>query len=351
MQQAEPSNPAGNSQLTPLAVVTRADRVESVHAGTIVVADASGRTIASVGNPETIAYFRSSAKPFQAIPLIESGAADAFKFTDAELALCCASHHAEPRHQQQVAAMLGKIGLSIETLQCGISLPGDQAEAARVQTGVVAPSPLQCDCSGKHTGMLAVCVHLGYSVTDYLDMHHPLQVHIRQIMAEVLRVPSGSIAMARDGCSLPTFGASIRSFAQAYATLAAPSGSGSGHAAALDRLRHAMMTHPENVSGTGSFVTGIMEIGGGRIVAKTGAEGLICLGVPDASVGIAIRVADGSFRVHPEVVAETLRQLGLMDELFFSTVIERHPSTLLNHNGWEVGEIRPSFTLSMSAVA
>jgi L-asparaginase II len=331
--------------LVPVAEVTRGDCVESIHAGTIVVADAHGRLVASAGAPDTFAYFRSSAKPFQAIPVIESGAADGFGFTPAELALCCASHHAEPSHQRQVAAMLKKIGLSPQHLQCGIPLPSNQAEAARVTTGEVAPSPLQCDCSGKHAGMLAVCMHEGYDVATYLKNEHPLQIQILRIIGEVLRVPVDAIAPAKDGCSLPTFGSSVATFARSYATLADPKGSDSLHQKALDRLRSAMMAHPENVSGSGSFVTDLMALASGRIVAKTGAEGLICIGIPEASLGIAIRIADGSFRVHPEVVIETLRQLGLMDDVFFATLSERHPPIVRNHNGWAVGEYRPVFSL------
>jgi L-asparaginase II len=350
MQRTSLPNASASFQLSPIAAVTRGDCVESIHAGTIAVADATGSLRASAGDPETFAYFRSSAKPFQAIPLIESGAADALAITDAELALCCASHHAEPAHQWQVAALLNRIGLSPDHLQCGIPLPANAEEATRVRSGEVAPSPLHCDCSGKHSGMLAASLHLGYSLWDYLNAQHPLQLQIRQVLTELLRVPADSIAIGFDGCSLPTFGSTIASFARAYATLADPSGSESPHADALNRLRNAMVSHPLNVSGTGSFVTDIMAISEGRIVAKSGAEGLICLGVPEASIGIAIRIADGSFRAHPAVVIETLRQLDLMDEQFFGALAARHPLAVRNHNGWTVGEIRPVFTLAAVAV-
>src|SRR5262249_52393777 len=149
---------------TLLAEVTRGEAVESVHVGTIAVVNANGDLVAWAGDPTNFAYFRSSAKPFQAIPLVESGAADAFGFTPAEMALCCASHHAEPHHQREVAAMLAKLGLTEAALRCGSPLPGDEAEQGRVLAGLVAPSPLQCDCSGKHTGMLATCRHLGYPI-------------------------------------------------------------------------------------------------------------------------------------------------------------------------------------------
>jgi L-asparaginase II len=337
-------------RLAPLAQVTRGDRLESIHAGTIVVVEAGRGTVATVGSPETFAYFRSSAKPFQAIPVIESGAADAFGLTPAELALCCASHHAEPAHQEQVAVMLARIGLGPEHLLCGLPLPANPAEAARVSTGTVRPSPLHCDCSGKHAGMLAVCMHRGYPIDTYLDRDHPVQLDIAAVMSEMLARPLDDISLATDGCSLPTFGSTIASFARAYAALAAPETVDPGHSGALSRIRSAMTDHPTNVSGTNAFVSNLMALSDGRIVAKSGAEGLICFAVPEARLGIAIRVADGSFRAHPAIVIETLRQLGLMDEGFFDQLERHHPPTVRNHNGLDVGAIRPSFELSRIGV-
>lgn len=333
----------------PIAETTRGGIVESVHHGVVVAVDTSGEIVAASGDPDVVVFFRSSAKPFQAIPLIESGAADAFGLTPAELALACASHYGSPEHQRQVAAMLAKIGLSEADLQCGCSLPIDSDEAARIVAGTVAPSPLQCDCSGKHAGMLAAIVHEGMSKHDYLDPAHPLQQRILGIMAEVLHLPRAEIVLGTDGCSLPTFGAPMRAFATAFAALAAPTrvspGAGREHAAALTRLREAMTDHPENVSGHGDLVTDLMALSGGRVVAKSGAEGLICLAVPERGLGVAIRVHDGAFRVHPEVVLATLEQLDLLDAGTREAIAARHPSEIRNHNGWPVGEIRPAFRL------
>jgi len=334
---------------TILAEVTRGGAVESSHAGTIAVVDTNGRLVAWAGDPETFAYFRSSAKPFQAIPVIESGAADAYGFTPAELALCCASHYAEPHHQQEVAAMLAKLGLNEEALRCGIALPGDEEEAARILAGLVPRSPLQCDCSGKHTGMLATCVHLGYPIESYLDPEHPLQRTIRGIIAEVCRVPERSLRLAADGCSVPTFGTSIRAFATAYAALAQPervrAEAGGRHHVALYRLRNAMIAHPENVSGTGDLVTDLMALAGGRIAAKSGAEGLICLALPAHGLGVAIRIADGSFRALPVVVTGVIEQLQLIDSSVIGALMERHRPEVRNHNGWHVGDMRAAFLL------
>jgi L-asparaginase II len=335
--------------LSVIAETTRGGITESVHHGVVVAVDASGAIVASAGDPEQVVFFRSSAKPFQAIPVIESGAADAFGFTPAELALCCASHEGSPAHQAQVKAMLAKLGLTPDALQCGCPLTGDEAEAARITLGLVERTPLQCDCSGKHAGMLATIVHEGLSLDDYLDPQHPLQQRILGIMSKVMRVPVDEIVLGTDGCSLPTFAAPARAFATAYAALAAPetvpAGAGREHAAALNRLREAMTAYPVNVSGEGNLVATIMEVSEGRIAAKTGAEGLICLAIPERELGIAIRVADGTFRTHPVVVASTLKQLDILDEAQRQEILNRHSPELRNHKGRLVGEVRPVFTL------
>ncbi len=332
-----------------LAETTRGGIVESVHHGAIAVAHVSGDLIARAGDPARVVFYRSSAKPFQAIPVVESGAADRFGFSPRELALCCASHAGEPHHQAEVAAMLAKIGLGVEALRCGCVVPNNAAEGARVAAGVVPMSPLQCDCSGKHAGMLAVCVHDGLPTGTYLEPSHPLQRRILGIMAEVLRVPVGAIGLGTDGCSLPTFAAPVAAFACSWATLAdpeaAPAGQGREHAAALRRLAAAMVEAPENVAAEGAFVTDLMTLAGGRVVAKSGAEGLICLALPERGLGIAVRILDGSFRAHPVVVAELLRQLGALDEATLAAVEARHPAAIRNHNGWHVGELRAAFAL------
>jgi L-asparaginase II len=334
---------------TALAETTRGGIVESVHHGAIAVVDVAGNLVASAGDVERVFFYRSSAKPFQAIPVVESGAADRFGWTERELALCCASHSGEPHHQAEVRAMLASLGLTPDALQCGCVVPYNEAEGARVAAGLVELSPLQCDCSGKHAGMLATCVHEGLPIETYLDPAHPLQRRILGIMADVLRRPADTIVLGTDGCSLPTFAAPLRAFAASWATLAdpdaAPLGAGREHAPALRRLRAAMLAAPENVAGTDELVTDLMRLGEGRIVAKSGAEGLICLALPEHGLGVAIRVLDGSFRTHPVVVAETLRQLDLIDPATIDAILTAHSPAIRNHNRRHVGDIRPAFAL------
>jgi L-asparaginase II len=335
--------------VTPLVEITRGNLVESSHFGMIAVADPEGRLIAAAGDPETRTFFRSSAKPFQAVPLVESGAADRYGFTPAELALCCSSHDAAPWQQQAVAAMLERIGLGPDALQCGIAPPYDEQEAARVTLKEVPPTPLQCDCSGKHTGMLATCLQLGYSIESYLEPEHPLQQEIRRIMASVLRMEEGAIEIAPDGCSVPTFGAPIRSFATAYAALAAPERVapefGGRHAEALDRLRSAMAGHPRHIAGPGELDTDIIEVTSGRLIAKLGAEGLLCIAAPDDALGIAISILDGSERPRTAAALATLEQLDLLRDSEREELRDRQSTAVTNFNGWTVGEMRAAFQL------
>jgi len=190
--------------------------------------------------------------------------------------------------------------------------------------------------------MLASCLQLGYPLDSYLELEHPLQVTIRGLVGEACRVSAESLVIGIDGCSLPTFGSSLTAFARAFAELARPT----QHPAALTRLRAAMTAHPRNVGGDGEIDTSLMTVGGDNIVAKIGAEGLLCISVIDAGLGIAIRVADGSFRVLPEVAAACLRQLGVADDTMVSALRELHNPAVRNHNRIVVGERRATFELA-----
>ncbi len=332
-----------------IAEVTRGDIVESRHHGVVVVADVTGRLIASVGDPERVAYLRSSAKPFQAVPLVESGAADAFGFTEQEVAMACASHDATPLHQRVVARMLAKAGLDEDALRCGVTAPMDEQEQARIALGLKPTSQIQCECSGEHAGMVAACKHLGYPLESYNAPDHPLQQWLRQIVAEVTRVPEREIVLGTDGCSIPTFGVPIRAFAIAYAALAdpqrVPDGAGRRYAGSLNRLRDAMDAHPDMIAGDGNLDTDLMRLTSGKLVAKLGAEGVLCIGVPERGLGIAIVMDDGSTRGQGPATVAVLEQLELADARTLAKIREQHSDGVKNFAGKTVGELRPAFTL------
>ena len=334
-----------------LAKITRGELVESTHPGLVVVADVTGRLLACHGDSEHAAYFRSAAKPFQAVPLVESGAADVFGFGPEELALACASHDATPAHQRGVARMLDKIGLDEDALRCGVAPPPDPQEAARITLGLKAQSQLQCECSGEHAGMLAACLHLGYPLESYTEPDHPLQARIREVVAQVLRLPEDDLVIGTDGCRIPTFAAPVASFAVAYATLAdpkqAPAGAGRELAKSLERLREAMTAHPTLVGGEETLDSDIMALSQGHIVAKLGAEGLLCLAVPERGLGIAIAADDGSSRALGPAAVAVIEQLDLATSAVVDTLRERHVETVKTFGGESVGEMCPAFQLEV----
>jgi L-asparaginase II len=335
-----------------LAEVTRGDVVESVHRGAVVVMDVEGRLVASAGDVDHVTYFRSAAKPFQAIPVIESGAAEAFGFTEREVALSCSSHDSTPDHQRGVARMLEKIGLHEDDLRCGISPIADEQEQARSVLGLVWPSQLQCECSGEHAGMLAACKQLGYPLETYVERDHPLQRRILEIVATVLGMAEDEVILGTDGCSIPTFAAPIRRFAFAYATLACPQQSpiknDAGLVEAIDRMREAMVAYPVMIGNEGVLDTEIMQATGGRIVAKLGAEGLLCLAVPERGWGITITSDDGMPRGLGPAAIATLEQLELADDRALCALRELFAGAVPSFKGKPVGTVRPALQLEFA---
>ncbi len=334
-------------QTESLVEVTRGGRVESEHRGAVAVVNADGRLMAHIGDVELVSYLRSSAKPFQLLPLVESGAADRFGFTDVELAVIAGSHSGEPRHVAAVQSILNKIGLSEDALQCGIHVPFNADAAKALRAAGREPSILHNNCSGKHSGMLAQAVDRSLSTHDYLDPQHPVQITIRQRLAELGGIPFDEVGVGVDGCSAPCFALPLRAAALAFARLAEAREGG------LWRVARAMLDHPEMVAGEGRLDTDLMRAVPGRLASKGGAEGYHGMGIvmKDGSVlGVAIKTADGDGKRggHP-VVIEVLRQLGVLDDEALSKLRSYHTWPITNHRGLEVGEVRATFKLIRDA--
>jgi L-asparaginase II len=331
-------------QTETLVEVTRGGRVESEHCGAIAVVDAAGKLIAHLGDVQLVSYLRSSAKPFQLLPLIESGAADRFGFTDAELAVIAGSHSGEPRHLAAVQSILNKIGLPDSALQCGVHVPFNPAAAKALRAAGREPTVLYNNCSGKHAGMLAQAIDRNLSTADYLDPQHPVQVTIRQRLAELGEIAVDEIGVGVDGCSAPCFAMPLHASALAFAKLAeAKSGS-------LQRVAQVMLNYPEMVAGEGRLDTDLMRAVPQRVVSKGGAEGYHGMGVirpAGLALGIAIKIGDGDGKrgAHP-VVIEVLRQLSVLDDEALAALKNYHTWKITNHRGLEVGDVRANFQLS-----
>jgi L-asparaginase II len=319
---------AGLPKDVPLAAVRRGELVESVHRGRFAVYDPWGDVLEAFGDREAYVYLRSAAKPFQALPLILSGTADAFGLTAEELAVACASHNAEEPHLAAVRSILEKAGLSEDDLQSGVHPPMyGPADAKLIRRGE-EPRPIHSNCSGKHSGMLAVCVHEGYETLDYRDPGHPLQRRILGLIAEVCGEEEDEVLIAGDNCGVPAFALPLRSFATGLARMATGEELPDHLVEAALRIRNAMRAHPFMVAGTGRFDTEIMERT--DLLVKGGAEAVLAVGNPEGW-GMALKISDGSLRAVQPVALAALEHMGVREGDGDSIVRGLH--------GEEVGEI------------
>ncbi len=319
-------------QDAPLAAARRGPVVESVHRGRVAVCDPTGEILDAVGDPEGYVYLRSSAKPFQALPLLLSGAADALRFSDEEIAVACASHNGEPRHLSAVRSILRRVGLSEDDLQNGAHPPLYGSAAARLARSGEVPRRIHGNCSGKHAGMLALCVHEGWNTTGYRRPDHPVQQKILGALSEICVVGRDEILVAGDNCGVPTFAMPLKNLAIGFARLASGEGLSGELAVSASRIRDAMRSNPYMVAGTDRLDTELMQ--NTDLLVKGGAEAVFACGSPEGW-GMAIKVSDGSGRaVRPAVLAALSRQ-GIR------TPGQRETSELYDLHGVAIGEISP----------
>jgi len=323
--------------------VRRGDVLESIHRISAAAVDAQGRLVAYVGDPELTTLYRSAAKPFQALPLVADGAADAFKMTDVELAVCCASHSGEPAHVEAVSGLLARMGCGEEDLECGAHAPFHKPSAEALRREGRLPTRLHNNCSGKHAGMLAWCRHAGVETVGYRRPDHPLQARIRREVASWTGTPAAELRTAVDGCGVVTFAQAINGMAGSFARLLAMAVSEPSSPAA--RVVRAMTGKPHYVGGTDRLSTRLMETTGGRVLAKYGAEAVMCLAERESGLGMAVKVEDGAKRAVGPAVIEFLDQLGLLSARQRQALDDRHTETVQNTRDEVVGEIRPRLRL------
>jgi L-asparaginase II len=325
-----------------LVEVMRGDIVESVHRGVVAVAHADGAVRLALGDLDRPVFPRSAVKAIQALPLVESGAADAYGFGDRELALACASHDGEPEHIGTARAMLAKAGLDGSALECGAHWPSRmEATLALAREGKV-PSALHNNCSGKHSGFLCTCVHLGIDHRGYVAAGHRSQEMVREAMEAVTGARHVADNRAIDGCSIPTYAVPLRSLAHGFARMATGIGLPPQRAAAARRLMAACMAEPFHVDGTEGADTKLMQAAPGRVFVKTGAEGVYCAAVPELGLGIAIKCDDGAGRAAQAIVAALIARLLKADAELADGLMTMSRPPLLNRNGIVVGEVRPT---------
>jgi L-asparaginase II len=305
--------------------------------------DASGKDVLALGDVETPTYPRSSLKPIQALPLVESGAADAFGTGTEELALACASHSGEPMHTERVAAWLARIGCSESDLACGAHASRYEPVAEAMIKRGERPTRIFNNCSGKHTGFLTVARHWEIATKGYELHDHPVQRAVAETLGEMTGL-GPDMPWGVDGCTAPNFALPLRSFALALAKMADPSSLPPVRGQAAKRIVAAMIAHPELVSGTGRTCAILIQACGGKAAVKTGAEGFFAGIVPGKGLGIALKIDDGAGRAADAVMAVLLEKLHLMDASGDAGKIVHAP--VLNTVGKQVGERRAAPALA-----
>ena len=332
-----------------LAKVIRGETVESLHCGHLLIIDGEGNEVASIGDAETVCFIRSSAKAFQLIPCLLSGAAEAFGFIESEIALACASHSGEKIHTVIAEKMLKKIGLSEADLRCGAQLPFDEKRAEEMIKSGEKPTQIHNNCSGKHAAMLAFAKHIGADITTYDLIENPIQQAILETVSQFTETPKDEIPIAVDGCCAPNFALSVRAMAKSFAKLIFPPVSFDDELKkACQRIVSAMLAYPELVGGTDRLDTLLMNAARGKFISKIGAEGVWLCGIlPNEKykkgLGIAMKIEDGDDkRARAVISVEVLRQLGIFDE---KTLQKISPLPITNRRGETVGKVEADFKI------
>ncbi|MGB0900721.1 asparaginase [Halocynthiibacter sp.] len=324
-----------------LTEIWRGDILESIHTGHVVISDHKGQILESWGNPDHITYPRSSCKMIQALPLVESGAADAYGLTPEHLALACASHQGAFIHTDRVGKWLSALDLGESDLRCGPQEPNDlPARNALIKTDD-SPCQFHNNCSGKHSGFLTWNKHMGHGA-DYHDPTHPLQIAIKEAFEDTTGETSPGYGI--DGCSAPNYATSVAGLARAMGFFAGASENGSAREKAAVRLRQAMALHPDLVAGETRACTELMRATDGKVSIKTGADGVFIAIIPEKKIGVALKISDGATRASECTVAAILVKLGVLDPNHPATK-KRLNAPILNWNKVNCGTIKAADSL------
>ncbi|MDA8194045.1 MAG: asparaginase [Thermaerobacter sp.] len=331
--------------------IWRGERVESRAWADVAVVDSLGQLQFWLGDPHRETFWRSSAKPFQAMPVILSGAAAQFGFGPREIAMVSASHGGEPFHVELVEEILKRLPATAGDLICGAHAPSHRPSAEALAKAGDSPRVVHNNCSGKHAGMLATARALGADYAGYADPGHPVQRLIRDNVARMTAIAHpDDIYSGVDGCGVPTFYLPLSRMAYAYARLVDPRGLDPDVAGAALMVAEAMRMHPELVSGTGRLEVTLSEATGRRLVAKGGAEAVFCLGLPERGLGMAVKVDDGHSRVLPALIPALLDQMGVLSAAESRALADTVKLTLYNHAAKPVGRLKAVLTLQAGRI-
>ena len=328
-----------------LVEVLRGAAVESRHAGAVVVVDPDGKTVLALGDAAQAVYPRSAVKPIQALPLLESGAAEKYGFGDQELALACASHGGEAAHVETATRMLARAGLDGSALECGVQWPSHADSSRALARSGATATALHNNCSGKHAGFICFACAAGVDHRGYVGVRHAVQREVRGALEGLTGVSLSEDRYGIDGCSIPTFAIPLSALARGFARFGTGQGLGAERQKAAARLRAACAAQPYYVAGTGRFCTEVMKLLGARVLVKTGAEGVFCGALPEQGLGIAIKCLDGGTRAAEVAMAAMIDRFLPLQEGERAALARFVRPTLRNWNGIEVGGLRPAAAL------
>ena len=323
---------------------TRAGHVENIHRGDVAAVNCAGEIVSSVGNANLPMFWRSAAKPFQALPFVKNGGLEKYNITDEELALLVSSHSGEENHVALVRTILKKLGLDESVLDCGVVRP----MSGKAYKNLVAKGekvlPVHNPCSGKHSQIIALAMMLGIPFEGYTKPEHAAQKLIFKHVAMAAKVPEDKLEIGIDGCGVPVFYLPLYNMALAYARLSTPArGDWGEYEISATKIRDAMSKYPQVISGTGRIDLAVSEVTGGRIIAKIGADAVYCLAVKDEDLGIAFKIEDGSYSAINPMVIAVLKKLNLLTKDEAAALEEKFPPVLKNHRGEIIGTIEAVF--------
>jgi len=333
-----------------LVKVYRGDTVESIHSGSVAVVDSKGKLIYSIGDPYFVTYLRSSAKPFQAIPLITTGAAKEFGLIQKETAIISGSHNGQKIHTDTVKSILKKIGLSKKNLQCGTHIPHYYTANNITPPSGKRFSQIHHNCSGKHSGILALCVYFGWGIKNYLDKKHPAQKMILKAISEICQYPQKKIGLGIDGCGVPVHALPLYNMAVGFSNLVNFNSKDENTSKAYRMIIDSMKKYPQMVSGEGRFDLSLARASKKNILAKAGGEALNCSGILDKGWGMVVKITDGSRRAIAPATIEVFKNLGLLSEEKLRALENFYQPKIFNFRKEKVGYIKAEFELKKGEV-
>ena len=324
----------------------RGKTLESFHRGAVCVVDEDGKNVFSIGDSQQLCYPRSTMKLFQHLPFLQSKEFEQVNISSSQLAVMCGSHNGEIQHQKEAESILKLAGLEVNQLQCGGQIPELVKDRIELYKSGEKPNHLHNNCSGKHAGFLLYCKLKGWPLDNYLDPEHPLQKEIKQVVSDIYEFPVNQLALGKDGCSAPVYAMPLYHQALSYKNLVRPDKHNIVYKKSLETIVEACTQHPFMVAGNKRYCTQLMEVAGEQVVAKTGADGVYCLGLRKKGWGVAIKIDDGAMGPQYMVAQHLLEKFINLSSEACEKLKNYHTEEKYNFSKKHVGKLSVSSDLT-----